>query len=228
MQAFIVTDENDERDALAFVIRHAGLAVATGSDVKRVMANWSQHPADLIVIAYDDDAHALEDVRAAREVSTAPLLLIVNPTPEYRHCQLLQAGADIVLQRPVALRLVARYAQVLLRRAASVPAFVLPTLELDDISLDPTTRTVSVGGSASRRLTQLEFRLMYVLMMNRNQVIPSDVIVERVWGHLGEGDRDLVRGVVSRLRHKIEPDPDNPRFIQTIPGVGYRFSVDDI
>jgi DNA-binding response OmpR family regulator len=86
---------------------------------------------------------------------------------------------------------------------------------------------VSVRGGEARRLTQLEFRLLYVLMVNRGQVIPVDVIVERVWGYTGQGSRDLVRGLVSRLRRKIEPNQGEPRFIQNVPGVGYRFSLEE-
>ena len=62
-------------------------------------------------------------------------------------------------------------------------------------------------------------------MTNREQVIPTGVIVERVWGFSGEGDRDLVRGLVRRLRRKIELDPENPRFVQTVSGVGYMFTL---
>ena len=87
---------------------------------------------------------------------------------------------------------------------------------------------VTVLEQPSRRLTQLEFRLLYVLMVNQEQVIPVDVIVERVWGYTGQGSRELVRGLVSRLRRKIEPDVRQPRFIQNVPGVGYRFSLEDI
>jgi DNA-binding response OmpR family regulator len=54
-----------------------------------------------------------------------------------------------------------------------------------------------------------------------------DTIVERVWGYSGQSSRELVRGLVSRLRRKIEPDPHNPQFIQNIPGIGYLFSLED-
>jgi DNA-binding response OmpR family regulator len=63
-------------------------------------------------------------------------------------------------------------------------------------------------------------KVMQVLL-----VAPLDVIVERVWGYTGQGNRELVRGLVSRLRRKVEPDPGAPRFIQNVPGVGYRFSL---
>ena len=110
-------------------------------------------------------------------------------------------------------------------RSGAVPTFVLPRLDLERIALDPAARTVAVAGREARRLTQLEFRLLYVLMTNREQVIPTGVIVERVWGFSGEGDRDLVRGLVSRLRRKIELDPENPCFVQTVSGAGYMFTL---
>ncbi len=75
----------------------------------------------------------------------------------------------------------------------------------------------------SKRLTHLEFRLLYTLMINRGQILPTDTIVERVWGYSGQGDRELVRGLISRLRAKVKLDPRNPSYILTVPGVGYSF-----
>jgi DNA-binding response OmpR family regulator len=225
MQAFIVAHDNDEREILTFVLRHSGLAVSPGADLQRILTNWSELPADLIVLAAGDGPAVTEAITAVRSVTEVPLLVLTDPINEDRFCGLLRAGADLVLARPVSPRVLAEYARVILKRAGAVPAFMLPRLDLEEIALDPATRTVLVTGREPRRLTQLEFRLLYVLMTNREQVIPTDAIVERVWGYTGEGDRDLVRGLISRLRRKIEPDPDKPRFIETISGVGYRFSI---
>jgi DNA-binding response OmpR family regulator len=63
-------------------------------------------------------------------------------------------------------------------------------------------------------------------MINRGQVLPTETIVERVWGYTGQGDRDLVRGLVSRLRIKLEADPHEPKYILTVPGIGYTFNND--
>jgi DNA-binding response OmpR family regulator len=65
-------------------------------------------------------------------------------------------------------------------------------------------------------------------MLNRGQVLPTEIIVEKVWGYTTEDNRDLVRGLVSRLRHKIEPNPDKPIYLETHPGIGYRFMIDEI
>jgi DNA-binding response OmpR family regulator len=85
---------------------------------------------------------------------------------------------------------------------------------------------VRVGRRKPRHLTQLEFRLLYLLMTHRGQVIPPDVIVDRVWGYAESGSRELVRGLISRLRSKIETDPTQPRLVRTVPGVGYVFDAE--
>jgi DNA-binding response OmpR family regulator len=227
MQAIVVAKDPDEREILTFVLRHAGLAVASSGDLQRVLANWLEHPADVILISLDSQARLVEDVTGVRDVTGVPLLVIVDAPPEDALCAALQAGADLILSRPVAGRVLAAYMQALVRRSGGVPSFILPRLDLQDVTLDPATRTIEVAGQEPHRLTQLEFRLLFVLMTNRGQVIPTDVIVERVWGYAGQGERDLVRGLVSRLRRKMEPNPDQPRYIETVQGVGYRFIADE-
>lgn len=226
MQAILVADDPEEREILTFVLRHGGLAVANAPALERVAARWLQRPADLIVVASDTEREAeMAAIRAVRGVTQVPLLWVCEPLGEAETCELLQAGVDLVLTRPVGPRLLAQYARTLLRRAHAVPAFRTPPLDLGRVRLDPAARTVAVVGHEPQRLTQLEYRLLYVLMSNREHVVPVEVIVERVWGYNGEGNRDLVRGLVSRLRRKIELDPDLPRVIETVPGTGYRFSV---
>lgn len=226
MQAILVAHDPEEREILAFVLRHGGLAVANAPALERVAARWMQRPADLIVVAWDGEHETvLDDIAAVRAVTQVPLLLVCDPLGETATCDLLQTGADLVLTRPVGPRLLAQYARTLLRRAHAIPTFRTPPLDVGRVRLDPASRTVAVTGHEPQRLTQLEYRLLYVLMSNREHVVPVEVIVERVWGYSGEGNRDLVRGLVSRLRRKIELEPDMSRIIETIPGTGYRFSL---
>jgi len=227
MQVLLVAHNPDERDMLTYMLKHTGLAVGSSVALQRVADKWLERPSDLVVVAWHDSADLPDSIAALRAVTQAPLLIIANPPTEDQLCEMLRLGADLVLTRPVAPRALTAYISVLLRRTRTVPTFVLPRLNVTEIKLDPDTRTVSVLGGEARRLTQLEFRLLYVLMVNRRQVIPVEVIVERVWGYTGQGSRELVRGLVSRLRRKIEPDPSEPRFIQNVPGVGYLFALDD-
>jgi len=226
MQAILVTADSDERDILTFVLRHAGLAVSASIDLEQVTATWLERPADLIVVAGETGKGLAKDIAALRGATEVPLILLLDDVGESMHVALVRTGVDLVLMRPVSPLLLAAYAQSLLRRAGAAAAFAVPTLDLHEIALDPTTRSVRLADAVPRRLTQLEFRLLYLLMTHRGQVLPTDLIVERVWGYSGEGDRDLVRGLISRLRKKIEADPDSPVYIQTVPGIGYLFALD--
>lgn len=228
MQVMVIATDQNEKEIITFVLRRAGLAVASSSDHQRVLNNWTEHPADLMVVASLEDQAPIRIVEEIRAVTQIPLLIIVDRISEKNRCDLLQHGVDVILDRPASAQVLTAQTQALLRRSAAIPSFVLPTLSLNEITLDPSTRTVTVSGKETRRLTQLEFRLLYTLMTNRGQVVPLDVLVERVWGYTGGGNRDLVRGLVSRLRRKIEPDPKHAQFLETIPGVGYRFTVDEI
>ncbi len=91
------------------------------------------------------------------------------------------------------------------------------------LTLDVDRQELLAEGQAHTRLTPLEFRLLQHLMAHPGQVLPSEQLIEHVWGYEGTGDRVLLKQLVRRLRRKIEPDPANPRYIETIPNVGYSF-----
>ena len=224
MQAIVISENEEEREFLSYVLRHAGLAVARTAAVKLVVSSLLKQPVDLILLSAKSDAAVTEDVHAIRTMSQAPLLLLHDALTEDQACELLDAGVDLILERPYSPRILTRYVTIFLRRASSVPTSILTTIQTDNISLDPSTRAVTVAGKEPQQLTPLEFRLLYVLMTNAGQVTSLDVIIERVWGYSGEGNRELVRGLVRRLRRKIEPDPHHVQFIHNHPGIGYRFS----
>jgi DNA-binding response OmpR family regulator len=222
MYAMLLAQNADERVVLSLVLQRAGLAVTTATGLERAMQSWLERPADLVLLALEGDplAHVYR-VRAETEV---PVVMIVDPLAESVHCGLLEAGADLVVARPFGVRLLLGQVRALLRRAGNVPLSTLPTLSGRGLILDPADRTIQLTGQPPRRLTHLEFRLLYTLMIHPGQTLPIEIIVERVWGYSEEGDKDLVRGLVSRLRAKVEPDPRNPRYIATVPGVGYAFN----
>jgi DNA-binding response OmpR family regulator len=226
MYALLIGEDADEAAVLSLVLQRAGLAVTSSSDLERAMQSWAERPADIILVALHHH-EPLAQVRRVRAETEAALILIVEPIEEHEHYTLLENGADLVVIRPFSARLLIAQVRALLRRTGGVPIFSLPTLSLGGLTLDPATRTVQIEGRSPRRLTHLEFRLFYTLMIHRDQVLPADTIVERVWGYSGEGDRDLVRGLISRLRAKVEVDPRNPQYILTVPGVGYTFRGDD-
>jgi len=224
MYAMLLAENSDERAVLSLVLQRAGLAVTMAQSLDRAMKSWLERPADLIVLALSGDPVLL--ARQTRAETPVPLIMVADLLEESPHFAVLEAGADLVVFRPFSARLLIAQVQALMRRAGTVPLFSLPTLSQSGLTLDAANRTVEIAGRRSRRLTHLEFRLLYTLMTHRGQVLPSEVIVERVWGYTGRGDKELVRGLVSRLRAKVEPEPRSPRYIRTVPGAGYSFDPD--
>jgi DNA-binding response OmpR family regulator len=221
MYALLIAQNPDERAVLSLVLQRAGVAVTTANELERAMRSWLERPADLILLAIGGDPVAhVQRIRAEAEV---PVVAVVDETREDIHYELLQNGADLVVARPFSARLLIAQLRALLRRAGNVPFSSLPTLSLGGLTLDPTAQTVQIAEQPSRRLTHLEFRLLYTLMTHQGQTLSPELIVERVWGYSDQGDKDLVRGLVSRLRAKVEPEPRTPRFIITLPGIGYAF-----
>ncbi len=226
MQAIAASTDPEERDFIAHVLSRSGFTVQLKADLDAVAAQWLENPADLVVLAGRAPQELEATIKALRTTAQVPLIALIEESSESDTCALLQSGADLVLRTPVGSKMLASYCHTLLRRSGGVPAFTLPALDLGPIALDPSTRNVTPKDRDAVRLTQLEFRMLYTLMTHRGQVIPWEVIVERVWGYSGGGSRELVRGLVSRLRAKIEPDPSAPVFVHTIPGVGYTFDTD--
>ncbi|MBN1956451.1 MAG: response regulator transcription factor [Anaerolineae bacterium] len=223
MHALLIAQDSDEVAILSLVLQRVGMTVGRAAALERLLQTGPEHPADFVVLASRENPPAAQ-VRRFRAQAQVPLMVITGPIEEESQIELLNAGVDLVISRPYSTRLLISQVRALQRRAGGVPFFTLPTLSIGGLTLDPAARTVQLAEAPPRRLTHLEFRLLYTLMIHQGQILPADTLVEHVWGYTGEGDRDLVRGLVSRLRAKVEGDPRNPAYIITVPGVGYLFS----
>lgn len=222
MQALLFTQYPDESAILNLILQQAGCSVRSSRKFELAIETWPDPPPDLVVISLDEfNIEIVKQIKQMRMYTVVPICVISDPIPERMQVDLLEAGTDVLILRPFGVRLVLAQIKALMRRSATVPYHSLPTLSQSEIVLDPSTRTVSIAGGEARRLTQLEFRLLYTLMTHAGQIIPAENIVEHVWGYSGEGNRELVRGLVQRLRSKVEPDPKNPIYIKTEPGIGY-------
>ena len=228
MQAVLFAHHPDESSVLTLILQQAGFRVRSVRSLDDAISAWPDHPFEMILITLPENRlRAMEQVAQMRGFTAVPIIVISDPLPEDQFVTLLEEGTDLLVLRPYSVRGLLAQVRALLRRTAGVPFYSLPTLTNSDVSLDPSNRTVRVADGDLKDLTQLEFRLLYTLMTHRGQVIPSENIVENVWGYSGEGSKELVRGLVQRLRSKVEPDPRHPHYILTVPGVGYRFDPPD-
>jgi DNA-binding response OmpR family regulator len=225
MQAMLFSPHLEEASVLTLLLQRVGFNVRTVHNLDQSVDAWPEQPADFVLITLPEDIpKAIKHIEQVRLHTVIPICIISDPINESLQVDILEAGADVVILRPYGVRFLHAQIKALLRRSAGIPFFSLPTLTQKDVVLDPSIRTVKVGDNQAKRLTQLEFRLLYTLMTNVGQIIPTDQIVEHVWGYSGEGNRELVRGLVQRLRSKVEPEPRKPEYILTEPGIGYYFS----
>ena len=225
MQALLFSQYPDDAAVLQVILQQAGFSVRSSTRIDLAIETWPEKPPDMVLVSlHEINPDIIKQISQMRMYTVIPICVITESVPESTQVDLLEGGADLVFTRPFSNRVLTAQIKALMRRSASVPFHSLPILSQSDLTLDPSTRTVQVEGSVPKRLTQLEFRLLYTLMTNSGQIIPPENIVEYVWGYSGEGNRELVRGLVQRLRSKVEPDPKNPRFILTEPGIGYFFN----
>jgi two-component system response regulator RegX3 len=224
MLTLLLAPDADEAAILTLVLQRAGFEVRLIAEAEHAATGWQDRPAELFFFAFSDDKNPTpEFISQLRVENQAPIVVIFEKADENRQVALMEAGVDLIFVRPYSPRLLTAQLRALMRRGSGLPYFSLPALSQAGVTLDPAKRSVQVSEQQATRLTQLEFRLLYALMTHPGRIIPSENLVEYVWGYGGEGSQSLVRGLVSRLRGKIEPDPSTPRYIVTEAGIGYYF-----
>jgi DNA-binding response OmpR family regulator len=147
-----------------------------------------------------------------------PIMMLTVRASEEDQVRGLDLGADDYLTKPFSPRTLLARVRALLRRAgAEKPS----PMSAGDLTMDLESQSVSVRGGAPIRLTDLETRLLQFLLANSGHPMPVERLTTHVWGYRGMGDRQLLKQLVHRVRQKIEGDPSKPRYLLTVPGVGY-------
>ncbi|HEX5838050.1 MAG TPA: response regulator transcription factor [Anaerolineales bacterium] len=223
-KALIICDDRDTCQTWAYCLRQKGIDVVTAGLTKEVVQQWTEEIPDLVVI--DVNTSQLEGLtlcRRLREEMTIPILLLTPQSSESHILEGYLAGVDEYVPKPVSPALFMAKVKVWLRRSWTIPAETLEVVQVSDFKLDPHNRQVLRLPDKGIRLTNLEFRLLYLLMKNPGRILETEYIVERVWGYHGEGNSHLLKNLIYRLRRKIEPEPNTPFHIHTEPGIGYKF-----
>ena len=224
MKALLCINNPEDMATLTQVLRLAHVQVLPTDDLLEGLESWTKRPADLIVLALTSPEieTAVKQIRLTTDV---PLIVVVDGISEDKCLDLYKAGSDLVVMRPYSPRLLRAQAEILLKRGLSIPLSQIPPLYADNFEIDPSTRSLQIVDGPEAVLTQREFQLLYLLWLNRGQILTTAQIIEAIWGYTGRGDRNMLRSLVNRVRKKIEPDVDHPRYLVTISGVGYKFIV---
>lgn len=219
MKILVVEDDLALADVLSFTLRRAGFSVVAVHDGLAALETWQETASNLVLLDLNlPKLDGLSVCRRLREQSDIPIIMLTVRGSDEDIVQGLELGADDYIVKPFSpSQLVARVRAVL-RRTDTMP---LPAaLATGHLRLDRSRNEVHCPGQPPIRLTPLETRLLEALMLNAGQVLTAEVLISSVWAAEG-GDRAMLKQLVYRLRSKIEPDPAQPSYIETVPGVGY-------
>ncbi|HZU81050.1 MAG TPA: response regulator transcription factor [Acidimicrobiales bacterium] len=220
----VVDDDPDVRSMLSRLLATEGYEVeeaATGPETLSILSGRRTDLVILDVMLTGEDGFDL--LAAIRRSSNIPVILLTGRGRETDRVLGLKLGADDYVVKPFsAAELAARVGSVL-RRAGQRPGPVPMTLEFGDLVIDPLSREVSVRGELVPT-TAKEFDLLLFLANSPRQVFSREQLLANVWESSSDWqDAGTVTEHIRRVRRKIETDPEHPRWVRTVRGVGYRF-----
>lgn len=231
----VVDDEPDLVKLLSFNLGQEGYNVITAVSGTDAITTALHLPPDLVILdVMLPELDGLEVCRRLRnlpETANVPILMLSARKEEIDRVLGLEIGADDYMIKPFSIReLIARVRAMLRRfdrqngeRDRPDSEVREEVLSIGEIVLYPERYRVEVRGE-NCALTHKEFTLLHLLMANAGKVLTREQLLDRVWGYEVEVDTRTVDVHVRYLRQKIEPDPANPVYIETVRGVGYRFS----
>ena len=221
----IVDDEPNIREVVGLYLRRDGHDVVSASDGEEALSLFRSADPDLVVLDLMlPKLGGLEVCRRMQSERRIPLIMLTARGEEEERIVGLSLGADDYVVKPFSPRELAARVGAVLRRVEESSADVdQKVLSFDGLRIDPNTREILVRGEPAT-LTAREFDLLHHLASSPGRVYTRDQLMELVWGYTFSADTSTVTVHVRRLREKVEPDPARPRYLQTVWGVGYRFS----
>ena len=219
----VVDDEPTLREVVVRYLERAGYRALEAGDGEEAEVLLRNQPPDLVILDLMlPGTDGLELCRRIREDSALPVIMLTARGEEADRIVGLELGADDYVTKPFSPReLVARVRTVL--RRTNGPVEARDRIQHGDLTLDSETRDVRKSGRLVS-LTAREFDLLWFLASHPRRVFSREHLMSRVWGYEPAYDTGTVTVHIRRLRAKIEDDAARPRHIETVWGVGYRFS----
>lgn len=219
----VVDDEPAIRDIVRRYLEAEGFRVVEAADGEVALRLFAtEHPSVVVLDVGLPVMDGVEVLRQLRATSATPVVMLSARAEEADRVIGLSVGADDYVTKPFSPReLTLRVKNLLRRSAAPEPA---AAVALADLMIDAATRDVTVGGRTVE-LSALEFSLLQALASAPRRVFSRRQLLERVWGDDYYGDERVVDVHIRNLRKALGDDADNPRWIGTVRGVGYRFEA---
>ena len=228
-RVLIVEDEQDIAGLIKHTLERSGEVTAeiVSSGDAALRSVGAQLP-DLVLLDLNLPVLSGIDVcrilRARPDAKQLPIIMLTARSGENDRVSGLEIGADDYVTKPFSLRELTARVRALLRRTTRPDEPNAVVYQGEHLLADFDAVAVAVDGEPIR-LTRREFELLRYLVQNKNRVVSRDRLLERVWGYEYLGDSRLVDAHIRRLRVKIEDQPDAPKLIATVRGMGYRLLV---
>ena len=220
----VVDDEPSIRKFLRANLEAKDYKVLTAVDGAEALRTIEMELPDLMILdIMMPKTDGFEVCRQLREWSQVPIIMLSARGDESDKVKCLDLGADDYITKPLGKdELVARVRAVMRRTetAGSIPAQC--SFSIGDLKINFVKRQVIIAGREIK-LTPSEYSLLQELVLNAGKVLTHTHLLNKVWGSEYREEREYLHVFVRRLRAKLEPDPTNPRYITTVPGVGYQF-----
>ncbi len=218
----VVDDEAIVTEVVVRYLVREGYRVDVVRDGPSALAAIEREAVDLVVLDLMlPKLDGLEVCRRIRSESRLPIIMLTAKNEESDKILGLGLGADDYVVKPFSPRELVARVQAVLRRSRAPAAEPGDFRHLGTLKINPRGRTVEVAGRRVE-LTAKEFDLLYFLASHPGQVFSREQLLDRVWDYHFAGDVSTVTVHVRRLREKVEADPNRPRYLKTVWGVGYK------
>jgi DNA-binding response OmpR family regulator len=222
-RVLIVEDERPVREMLHLLLEDEGFDVAEAADAEEALGTMRvQDPELLLVDLRLPGMHGFDLCREVRHTSDVPIIIVTAQVDSHDVVAGLEAGADDYVTKPFVAKELAARIRAALRRSMSSADSAIDVFAFGAIEIRPSAGTVTREGETVH-LTKTEFRLLCEFIECAGRLLSREQLLANVWGYDYLGDSRLVDAHVRRLRVKLEDDPANPQWLQTVRGFGYRF-----
>ncbi|MGI6609366.1 MAG: response regulator [Limnochordia bacterium] len=220
-RVLVVDDEPAILELVSFNLKKEGYDVVTAADGKSALEVFAAEKPDLVVLdLMIPEPDGYEVCKLIRAQSAVPVIMLTARGEEQDRVRGLDLGADDYVVKPFSPRELLARVRAVLRR--SPVAQETDRLVAGDLVIDSERHQVTIAGELVE-LTPKEFDLLKMLAENAGRALERDFLLEKVWGYAFAGATRTLDVHIRRLRQKIDDDPQNPRYIETVHGVGYRF-----
>ncbi len=222
----VVDDETPVLTLLTNTLEREGYEIISNRDGGAVLDTIrNQHPELVILDINLPTMNGLEVCRQAREVSPVPIIIVSGRNSNEDKVQAFRMGADDYITKPFSLQELMARVRAVLRRSIAPNLDLAPSVfTCHGVEINFQSRCIISFGHEIKT-TPIEFDLLRVLALNAGKVLTHSSLLKQVWGPEYGQEREYLRVHLSHLRHKIEMDPSRPRYIQTIPRIGYHFNL---